>query len=76
MNNNPVAEWAIQEIEEDFLRQEPGGGAVSPLDLSIAIACLMRLSDSQVCHHASYRLKGEGEQPYKHSCFRYYPFVY
>ena len=40
MNNYPIAEWAIQEIGEEFLRQEPGGGAVSPLDLSIAIACL------------------------------------
>ena len=40
VNKNPVAERTIQELEEELLRQEPGGGAVTMLDLSIAIARL------------------------------------
>ena len=40
VNKNPVAERAVQELEEELLRQEPGGGAVNQLDLSIAIARL------------------------------------
>ncbi|MES9971553.1 MAG: hypothetical protein ABW092_16090, partial [Candidatus Thiodiazotropha sp.] len=40
VNKNPVAEKAIQELEEELLRQEPGGGAINQLDLSIAIARL------------------------------------
>ena len=40
VNKNPVAERTIQELEEELLRQKPGGGAVTMLDLSIAIARL------------------------------------
>ncbi|ESO98116.1 hypothetical protein LOTGIDRAFT_174331 [Lottia gigantea] len=37
-NKSPVAERAIQELEGELLRQEPGGGPVTPLGLSIATA--------------------------------------
>ena len=40
INKNPVAERPIQQLEEEFLRQEPGGWAVTQLNLSIAIARL------------------------------------
>ena len=40
VNKNSVAEKAIQELEEELLRHEPMGGAVTPLDLSIAVARL------------------------------------
>ena len=40
VNKNPVAVRTIQELEEELLRQEPGGDAVTMLDLSIAIARL------------------------------------
>ena len=40
VNKNPVAEKAIQELEEELLRQEPRGGAASTLTLSIAVARL------------------------------------
>ena len=40
VNKNPVAERAIQELEVELLRREPGGGAVSQLELSVAIARL------------------------------------
>ena len=40
VNKNPVAERAIQELEVELFRREPGGGAVSQLDLSVAIARL------------------------------------
>ena len=40
VNKNPVAEKAIQELEEKLLRHEPMGGAVTPFDLSIAVARL------------------------------------
>ena len=40
VNKNPVAERAIQELEVELLQREPGGGAVSQLDLSVAIARL------------------------------------
>lgn len=36
INNNPVAEKAVLELEEELLRQEPGGGPVSNLSLAIA----------------------------------------
>ena len=39
-NKNPVAEKAILEIEEEILKQEPGGGPLTPLSLAIAIARL------------------------------------
>lgn len=39
-NKNPVAEKAIQELEIELLRQDPLGGPVSPVTLSIATACL------------------------------------
>ena len=40
INKNPVAERAMQGLEKEFLHQEPGGGAVTQLDLLIAIARL------------------------------------
>ena len=33
-NKNPVAEKAVSEVEDELLRQEPGGGPVSPLILA------------------------------------------
>ena len=39
-NKNPVAEKAILEIEEELLKQEPGGGPLTPLSHAIAIARL------------------------------------
>jgi hypothetical protein len=38
INKNPVAERAVQELENELLRQEPGGGPASSLTLSIAVA--------------------------------------
>ena len=40
VNKNPVAEKAVQELEEEFLRQEPGGGQVTSTSLAIATARL------------------------------------
>ena len=40
VNKNPVAEKAIGELENEILRQEPGGGPISQLGLSLAIARL------------------------------------
>ena len=40
INKNPVAEKAIGELENEILRQEPGGGPVSELGLSTAVARL------------------------------------
>ena len=37
---NPVAERAVQEFEMELLRQEPLGGAVSPLTLAVATSAL------------------------------------
>ncbi len=39
-NKNPIAERAIQEIEEEILRQDPTGGPVSLLGLSLVVARL------------------------------------
>ena len=39
-NKNPIAERAVQELETELLRQEPLGGAVSPLTLSVATSAL------------------------------------
>ena len=39
-NKNPIAERAVQELETELLRQEPLGGAVSPLTLAIATSAL------------------------------------
>ena len=39
-NKNPVAERAVQELETELLRQEPLGGAVSPLTLAVATFAL------------------------------------
>ena len=39
-NKNPVAERAVQELEDELLRQEPSGGSVSSLSLAIATARL------------------------------------
>jgi len=39
-NKNPVAERAVLELEEELLRQEPGGGPVTELGLAIATARL------------------------------------
>lgn len=40
VNKNPVAEKAIQELEQEILRLEPTGGSISPLKLSIAVSNL------------------------------------
>lgn len=40
VNKNPVAEKAIAELEDELLRQEPGGGPVSHLKLAVAVARL------------------------------------
>ena len=39
-NQNPVAVKALSELENERLKQEPGGGPVSPLSLGIALARL------------------------------------
>ena len=39
-NKNPVAARAVQELEMELLRQEPLGGAVSPLTLAVATSAL------------------------------------
>ena len=39
-NKNPVAEKAVQELEEELLRQEPSGGPVNELGLAVATARL------------------------------------
>ena len=39
-NKNPVAEKAIQELEEELLRQESGGGPVNTTSLAVATARL------------------------------------
>ena len=39
-NKNPVAERVVQEIELELLRQDPKGGPVSPVVLSVATATL------------------------------------
>ena len=39
-NKNPIAERAVLELEEELLRQEPGGGPVTDLSLAIAPARL------------------------------------
>ena len=39
-NKNPVAEKAVRELEDELLRFEPSGGAVSPVTLSLATARL------------------------------------
>ena len=44
-NKNPVAERAVLELEEELLRQDPGGGPVTELGLAIATARL----NSQLC---------------------------
>ena len=40
INKNPVAERAIQELEQEILHLQPGGGAVNELTLAIAISQL------------------------------------
>ncbi|XP_069110407.1 uncharacterized protein [Argopecten irradians] len=40
INKNPVAERAIAELEDELLRQEPGGGPVTELALATAVARL------------------------------------
>ena len=48
-NKNLVAEKALQELEEELLRQEPGGGSVNETGLAIATARLnSRLSHQGV----------------------------
>lgn len=42
-NKNPVAERAVQELERELLRQEPLGGAVSPLTLTVITSALNSL---------------------------------
>ncbi len=40
VNKNPIAERAIQEVEQEMLRQDATGGPVSPMTLTIIIARL------------------------------------
>ena len=40
LNKNPVAEKAILEIEDELLKQEPGGGPLTSVALAIAVARL------------------------------------
>jgi len=40
VNKNPVAERAVQELEEELLKQQPDGGPVSMLILAVATARL------------------------------------
>ena len=40
INKNPVAERAVQEVEYELLQQDPTGGFVSPVTLSIALSRL------------------------------------
>ena len=44
-NKNPVAERAFQELERELLRQDPHGGPVSPVVLSVTTATL----NSRIC---------------------------
>ena len=46
-NKNPVAEKAVQELEEELLRQEPCGGPVTETTLALATARL----NSRIRHH-------------------------
>ena len=39
-NKNPVAEIAISELQNELLRQQPGGGSASQLELATAVARL------------------------------------
>ena len=39
-NKNPVAEKAVQELEDEILRQDPARGSVSDLTLCLAVALL------------------------------------
>ena len=39
-NKNPVAENAVQELDQELLQQEPQGGTVTPVVLAIATAAL------------------------------------
>ena len=43
-NKNPVAGKAVRELEEELIRQEPGGRPVSEVGLAIATARLLRFS--------------------------------
>ena len=40
INKNPVAECAVQEVKYELLQQDPTGGSVSPVTLSIALSRL------------------------------------
>ena len=40
VNKNPVAEKAVQELEEELLKQEPRGGPVNPTSLALVTARL------------------------------------
>ena len=40
INTNPVAEKAIQEVEDELLREDPSGGPVSVTSLATALARL------------------------------------
>lgn len=47
VNKNPVAEKAISELRDELLRQQPGEGSVTQLELATAIArlnCRIRYS--------------------------------
>lgn len=51
-NKNPVAERAVQELETELLRQEPLGGAVSPLTLAVATLVSVQMAcPREKCGH-------------------------
>ena len=47
-NKNPVAEKAVRELEEELIRQEPGGRPVSAVGLALATARLPGLSSREL----------------------------
>ena len=40
LNKNPVAEKAVQELEDELLRIDPTGGPITEAQLSVALSCL------------------------------------
>lgn len=40
LNKYPVAEKAVRELIDELLRQDPMGGAISPVTLSVDTSCL------------------------------------
>ena len=56
-NKNPVAERAVLELEEELLRQEPGGGPVTELSLAIATGSTCH-STAKACPHGNFGHNG------------------